>query len=93
MAFLVITMHFMPQKFILKEVKKMSYKLCNEYLNCGMNDCPSFNNTGNDNCWAVASTLCKDPSTGDRRPKTISEKKAQCFGSCKYRAYRTELGA
>lgn len=31
-----------------KEVKKMSYKLCNEYLNCGMNDCPSCNDRDND---------------------------------------------
>ncbi len=70
----------------------MSKKLCNEVLNCGMDDCPSFNNRDNDKCWTVASTLCKDPATGDRRPKNIAEKKAQCFGSCKYHAYRKELG-
>ncbi len=69
----------------------MSYKLCNEYLNCGMDDCPSFNNRGMDKCWTVPSTLCKDIATGARRPKNITEKKVQCFGSCKYHAYRDEL--
>ncbi|MCP4606663.1 MAG: hypothetical protein GY847_40175 [Proteobacteria bacterium] len=70
----------------------MGYQLCNDFLNCGMPDCPSFNNKGNDKCWLVPSTLCKDPKTGDRRPKNVTEKKAQCFGSCKYHAYRKKLG-
>ena len=69
----------------------MSHKLCNEVLNCGMRVCPSFDNRDNDKCWLIPSTLCKDPTTGDRRPKSIAEKKAQCFGSCKYRAYRRDL--
>ena len=69
----------------------MSHQLCNEFLKCSMNDCPSFDNRDNDKCWSVPSTLCKDPETGDRRPKMISEKKAQCFGNCKYHTYRNEL--
>ncbi len=71
----------------------MSLKLCNEFLNCGMPSCPSFNNTDNDKCWAMPNTLCKDPATGNRRPKTIAEKRDQCFGSCKYHTYRKGLGA
>ena len=63
------------QFFHKKGGKAMSHKLCNEVLNCGMNDCPSFNNRDNDKCWLTPSTLCKDPTTGDRRPKSIMEKK------------------
>lgn len=69
----------------------MDYQLCNEFLNCGMVDCPSFNNYQDDKCWLIPNTLCKDPISGDRRPKKVEEKKAQCFGSCKYRAYRKGL--
>ena len=70
----------------------MSRKLCHEFLNCWMTDCPSFNNKDNDKCWILANTLCKDPVTGNRRPKSVQEKTNQCFGICKYREYRKELG-
>ena len=71
----------------------MAHKLCNEYLHCGLTDCPSYDNTDDDKCWLVAGTMCTDPVTKDNRPKMIAEKKAQCFGSCKYHEYRVALGA
>jgi hypothetical protein len=70
----------------------MDYKLCNEFLKCDIEDCPSFNNTAQDKCWITPLTRCKDPVTGDDRPKMISEKVLRCFGAnCRYHAYRKDV--
>ncbi len=71
----------------------MSGKLCNEFLGCDLEACPSYDNTEDDKCWLIAGTWCTDPVTKDNRPKSIAEKKAQCFGSCRYHEYRVNLGA
>ncbi len=68
------------------------YKLCNEFLDCGMNDCPSFNNKDNDKCWTVEGTMSVDPVTKKRKPQKVAEKTDPCCGPCKYNAYRKELG-
>jgi hypothetical protein len=70
---------------------EMGHKRCNEFRQCGVEWCPSFDNAEQDQCWLMPLTRCQDPITGDSRPKNVREKMSLCMGMCEYRSYRSDL--